>query len=150
MCLMLIEDKLNCCKSMYQCIWRSYVFSYWNVTLNMKKKKRKMHEIQLFSELINMNIISSRSLVCPCLPWKAILTVYRFLNPIRLLSYLSFQHQVLSLPVLEHLEGLQSTDDVNWVHCCFLADLCAGGKGESGPAERNQTKYEPIFWIMLF
>lgn len=53
-----------------------------------------------------------------------------FLKPIHLPYYLSFQHQVFSLPVLEHLEGLQSADNVHWVHRRLLADLCAVGKGK--------------------
>ena len=38
-------------------------------------------------------------------------------------SYLSLQHQVLALPVLEHLQGLQRAHDVHRVYRRLLADF---------------------------
>ena len=38
-------------------------------------------------------------------------------------TYLSLQDEVLSLPVLKHLQGLQGADNVHWVHRGLLADL---------------------------
>lgn len=43
----------------------------------------------------------------------------------KLQVYLSLQHQVLPLPVLEHLQGLQGADNVHRVDGRLLADLCA-------------------------
>lgn len=43
----------------------------------------------------------------------------------KLQAYLSLQHQVLPLPILEHLKGLQGADNVHGVDGRLLADLCA-------------------------
>lgn len=43
----------------------------------------------------------------------------------RLTSYLPLQHQVLSLPILQHLQRLQGAHNVHWIDSSFLTDLCA-------------------------
>lgn len=43
-------------------------------------------------------------------------------------SYLSLQHQVLPLPILQHLQRLQGTHNVHWIDSSFLTDLCAPNK----------------------
>lgn len=51
-----------------------------------------------------------------------------------LTSYLSLQHQVLSFPVLEHLERLQGAHNVHWIDSSLLTDLCAS-------STYNNSKY---------
>lgn len=43
-------------------------------------------------------------------------------------SHLSLQHQVLPLPILQHLQRLQGTHNVHWIDSSFLTDLCAPSK----------------------
>ena len=38
-------------------------------------------------------------------------------------SYLSFQHEMFSLPVLEHAEGLQRADDIIRIHGRLLTQV---------------------------
>lgn len=56
-------------------------------------------------------------------PWKCFFKL-RITQNNRPASYLSFQHQVLSLPILQHLKRLQGAHDVHRINSCFLTDLC--------------------------
>ena len=58
--------------------------------------------------------------------------------------YLSFQYQVFPLPVLEHLEGLQGTDDIHWVHSCFLADLCKAHNKKNNPCMLSYGAFDLV------
>jgi len=63
-------------------------------------------------------------------------------------EYLSLEDKMFALPVLEHAERLQRTDDVVGIDCCFLANICSQEKQQTPlfmrfkPCEKVSSTYQ--------